>query len=444
MNIIIGLGESGFSIARFLLKQNKSIIVMDTRAAPPCLERFQKSFPNVKIILGNLDESLLLSATEIILSPGVPRALPPIAAAIAAGQSVIGDIELFARAVTAPVIAITGTNAKSTVTTLVGEMAKTAGLKTAVGGNLGTPALDLLLDENTADLFVLELSSFQLESTVSLKPTVATVLNVTADHLDRYRDFAEYSQTKKRIYHQAEKIVCYLEDPETDFDAKQKEQKYFFSKYPPKNQNIFGLIESHGELFLAQGEQLLLSTKALILSGQHNQLNALAALAIGYAFGLPMVAMLTTLKNFRGLPHRCQWVREHHDVVWYNDSKGTNVGATIAAIEGLSATSNKRDLILIAGGVGKGADFSELATVVRQKIKAVILLGEAAQILAKAFENDVPIQFATSMQEAVYFAEKTAKPGDRVLLSPACASLDMFKNFEQRGEVFMQCVNALS
>jgi len=441
LNIIIGLGESGLSIAKFLLKQKQSFIVMDTRIAPPGLEQFKILFPEVEIILGKLDQKLLSKADEIILSPGVSRATPEIAKIIAAGKSVIGDIELFARAVKAPVIAITGTNAKSTVTTLVGEMAKAAKLNVAVGGNLGIPALDLLAI-NSAELFVLELSSFQLESTKSLQPAVATVLNVTPDHLDRYPDFAAYAATKRKIYINAKKIVCFLEDQET-YSANQNQEKFYFSKDKSNNKNTFGLLQKSNKTFLTHGNEILLSADELNLSGQHDQINALSALAIGHAFGLPMAAMLDALKNFSGLPHRCQFVRKYKDVAWYNDSKGTNVGATIAAINGLS-TNFSAGLILIAGGVGKDADFSELALLVQQKIKTVILIGEAAPILSKVFGPKVDISFADSMQQAVDLAANLAQSGDRVLLSPACASLDMFNNFAHRGEVFTACVNSLS
>ncbi|MDX1901446.1 MAG: UDP-N-acetylmuramoyl-L-alanine--D-glutamate ligase [Gammaproteobacteria bacterium] len=447
--VVIGLGNSGFSIAKFLLQQGQDIVVMDTRAEPPCLAAFKKFFPEVKILLGNLDEAILHTADEIVLSPGVARSEPAIAKAIAKGKSVIGDIELFARHVKAPVIAITGTNAKSTVTTLVGEMARAAGLNVCVGGNLGTPALDLLAgdqllpassrsrNDGIPDVYVLELSSFQLESTRSLKPRVATVLNVTPDHMDRYADFAAYCKTKQLIYQNCETAVCYWEDENTHWSA---QNTLYFTKQTPSNEKIFGLRQEKGEAYLAQGDQLLLPVNDLLLRGEHDQLNALAALAIGFGFGLPMQAMLNALKNFRGLPHRCQLVREYHGVAWYNDSKGTNVGATIAAISGLAATHSGK-IILIAGGVGKGADFSELAREVQKHIKASVLIGESAKELAGLFK--IKTEFANSMEEAVNKANQFAQNGDRVLLSPACASLDMFKNFEHRGEVFVACVNAL-
>jgi UDP-N-acetylmuramoylalanine--D-glutamate ligase len=361
-----------------------------------------------------------------------------IAAQIERGIPVIGDIELFAHAVKVPVISITGTNAKSTVTTLVGLMAAAAGCHVEVGGNLGVPALALLSANPNANLFVLELSSFQLETTYSLKSAVATVLNITPDHMDRYDDLADYTRAKQRVYQHAEVAVCNRDDRLTDTNAP---RKIYFTLGIPK-ENEFGLQTKNNITYLAHGDHLLMPTTDLPVIGKHYQANALAALAIGYGYGWSFEPMLAVLREFNGLPHRCQFVRERDQVRWYNDSKGTNVGATLAAIEGLGSEI-KEKLILIAGGVGKNADFSELAPGIEKYTRHVVLIGDAANDIAHAIGNRASISFASTMDEAIHQAEHAAKPGDCVLLSPACASFDMFKNYEHRGCVFTELVEKL-
>ncbi len=441
MYIIIGLGATGLSCARYLKSEDIPFAVIDTRPNPPHLEEFKKAYPDVPLSLGALDGNLLDQASSVIISPGLSIKNPAILRQISKGTPVIGDIELFALKTKVPTIAITGTNAKSTVTTLVYEMAKTAGFKVKVGGNLGTPALDLLGEEKT-ELFVLELSSFQLETTFSLKPTIASVLNVTPDHMDRYATFEDYASAKRHIYSDCEIAVCNRDDPFTDCGKTFHKQKLQFTLNNPRDDE-FGLIENHGKFYLAHGSEVLLPVEELPILGKHFQANALAALAIGYGFGLPKEAMLNALKCFKGLPHRVQLVRGRQGVLWYNDSKGTNVGATLAAIEGLGGVI-KGKLILIAGGVGKNADFSSLIPSIEKYVKAVILIGQDANIIANVLGSSVPIQFAKSMEEAVLIAANCAEAGDSVLLSPASASFDMFKNFEHRGSVFMDIVNALS
>jgi UDP-N-acetylmuramoylalanine--D-glutamate ligase len=439
MHVIIGLGATGLSCARYLKSEDIPFAVIDTRESPPHLEQFKKDYPDIPLSLGAIDENLLDQAGSVIISPGLSVKHPAILRQISKGTPVIGDIELFALKTKIPTIAITGTNAKSTVTTLVYEMAKAAGFQAKVGGNLGTPALDLLNDP--AELFVLELSSFQLETTFSLKPTVASVLNVTPDHMDRYPTFEAYANTKKHIYSHCGVAVCNRDDPFTDCENAFHKQKIQFTLNTPR-EDEFGLIETHGKFYLAHGTEVLLPVEELPILGRHFQANALAALAIGYGFGLPKDAMLNALKHFKGLPHRVQRVRERQGVLWYNDSKGTNVGATLAAIEGFGGII-KGKLILIAGGVGKNADFSPLIPPIKKYVKTVILIGEDANIIAKVLGCGVNIQFATSMFDAVQIAAKEADAGDCVLLSPASASFDMFKNFEHRGNVFMDIVNAL-
>lgn len=438
LHIIIGLGTTGFSCAHYLAQKSIPFMVMDTRPSPPNLAEFKKLFPTIDLSLGKLDDGLLDKASKIIISPGVPLKLPQIARQLKRGIPVIGDIELFAQDIKKPVIAITGTNAKSTVTTLVGEMAAEAGINVEVGGNLGIPALDLFADSQ-AELFVLELSSFQLETTFSLAPKVATVLNVTPDHMDRYATLEDYSSAKQRIYSNCEVAVVNRDDPLTNCNH---QKKLSFTLSEPQ-QNEFGLLKKNSELYLAFEDKLLLPVRELPILGRHYQANALASLAIGYGYGLPFEPMLNTLIRFKGLPHRCQLVRERHGVCWYNDSKGTNVGAALAAIEGLGDVIEGK-LILIAGGVGKNADFSPLVMPIEKYVKSVVLIGDAAPILATVIGDRVDINFAKTMEEAVAVADKIATEGDSVLLSPACASLDMFNNFEHRGQVFTQVVRELA
>ncbi|HEX4045517.1 MAG TPA: UDP-N-acetylmuramoyl-L-alanine--D-glutamate ligase [Gammaproteobacteria bacterium] len=440
LQVVVGLGETGLSCARYFKARGLPFAMLDSRLEPPHLAAFQRDFPGVKVSVGQLNHELLSQATRIILSPGVALSEPAIVEQIKRGTPVMGDIELFAEAVSAPVIAITGTNAKSTVTTLVGLMAKKAGKKVQMGGNLGTPALDLLAD-SAADLFVLELSSFQLETTTSLKPQAATVLNISPDHMDRYHTLADYQQAKLRVYQHAQLAVCNRDDSLTECPAGIAQAKYHFTLQVPR-QREFGLSYQGSEAYLAHENQLLLAVRELPVVGKHYQANALAALAIGHGIGLPLDAMLAVLREFQGLPHRCQFVREWQDVRWYNDSKGTNVGATLAAIEGLGSEITGK-VILIAGGLGKNADFNDLLPAFLQYTRHVVLIGEAANEIAMVINGQVPVSFANNMAEAVQLAAAAALPKDSVLLSPACASLDMFKNYEHRGDVFMAQVQEL-
>jgi UDP-N-acetylmuramoylalanine--D-glutamate ligase len=350
---------------------------------------------------------------------------------------VIGDIELFARAAVAPVIAVTVSNGKSTVTTWVGEMARAAGRITRVGGNLGTPALDILQDEEP-DLYVLELSSFQLETTWSLAPAAAAVLNLSPDHLDRYSGVAEYAAAKQRIFRHAAVQVVNADDRLASalVDPRRPVRRFTLAK---PGDDEYGVAEHAGAEWLTRGGQPVVPVNALRVSGRHNVANALAALALGDAAGLPEAALVRALQNFQGLPHRMQWVAELNGVSWYNDSKGTNPGATCAAASGL-----QQPLVLLAGGDAKGADFSPLRDVLAGKARAVILFGRDAPLIESVLDGVVPVHHATSLQEAVRLASRTAQPGDAVLLSPACASFDMFSGYEQRGRVFMDAVRSLA
>ena len=437
LTAIIGTGITGLSVARFLAQQQQRFILLDTRSAPPNLAAVQAEFPGVHIECGELNPATLLACQEIIVSPGVAVATPAIAQAKAAGIPVVGDIELFVRYAKAPIVAITGSNAKSTVTTLVGEMAKTAGIKVAVGGNLGTPALELLRDE--VELYVMELSSFQLETVTKLNAKVATILNISADHLDRYADMRAYILAKLRVYFGAQHIVVNRQDVLTHPPlAAGVTPVYFGGK---ADFGAFGLLEHNGEEYLAKNLTPLLPSRELQIRGRHNVDNALAALALGDAAGIPMAAMLQTLRAFRGLRHRCEFVAEIAGVEFYNDSKGTNIGATLAAIKGLARVPAQ--LIVIAGGDGKGQDFRELTQALVEGNCRLVLIGRDAPLIAQAVGNQVPVRFANNLPQAVQQALALAQAGDAVLLSPACASFDMFKNYEDRGEQFCAAVQEL-
>jgi UDP-N-acetylmuramoylalanine--D-glutamate ligase len=434
-SIIVGLGKTGLSCARFLASRGESFIVMDDSESPSALDAFKAIFPHIPVYLGPLDPRLLLSAKKLIVSPGVSLKKPAIAQAIQKGVEVVGDIELFARCVQAPVIAITGSNAKSTVTTLVGYLLESIGLKVQVGGNLGIPSLDLLMAP-TPDYFVLELSSFQLEETISLAPYVATILNVSEDHMDRYQSFEDYKQAKHRIYHQSRYQLVNRQDINTY--PVESSHLISFGIDTPK-QNEFGLLQENEEVFLSFGKEKLISTRELRINGQHNWLNALAALAICHVLGIPLSKVLPALKQFEGLAHRCEFVAEKNGVRWYNDSKATNVGAAIAALTGLGSTISGK-LIWIAGGLGKNADFNLLSDSVKRYVRQGILMGEDAGLMQKSLQSEAQIVQVNSLESAVALASQVAAAGDVVLLSPACASFDMFKNFEHRGEVFKSLV----
>jgi len=351
------------------------------------------------------------------------------------GIEIVGDIELFARAVRAPVIGVTGTNGKSTVTSLVAHMAETAGRRVLAGGNLGTPALDLL-DQPLPDLYVLELSSFQLETTASLQLLGAVVLNVSADHLDRYGSIEQYSDAKRRIFAHAATVVLNADDPLVASMRRAGPRTLSFSIR--RADAHYGLVVDGSVTYLAHRGERLLDTARLKISGMHNVANALAALALGEAAGLSLADMLRALETFPGLPHRAAWVADAHEVRYVDDSKGTNVGATIAAVEGIS-----RPLVLIAGGQGKGQDFTPLAAALRGRVHTAVLIGKDAETIANALSGVCATLRAASMPEAVLAAARAARAGDVVLLSPACASLDMFRDYAERGEVFAAAVRQL-
>lgn len=441
--LVAGLGKTGLSIARYLHRKNQSFALFDTRKEAPGIQECRTEFPKSSLYLEQLPEELFNKVTAIITSPGLSLETPFFKKAQEKGIALYGDIECLAREITAPVVAITGTNGKSTVTTLVGEMAESAGLKVAVAGNIGTPVLDMI-DKQTYDLWVLELSSFQLDLTYSLSPTVATILNVTPDHLDRHHTLEAYREAKQRIYHQAQTILYNRDDvatvPLARYDTAQ--QVISFGKEAASSSNDWGLITKEGKICIAKGIHEVLPVDSLLIKGIHNWFNALAACALADAVGIPMDAMISVLQSFSGLNHRCQWVRTIDDVDWINDSKGTNIGATISAINGIGGSMQGK-IVLIAGGQGKGADFHELSQPIGDFVRSIVLIGEDADKIEAALADVVPITRTSSLDSAVAIAKSHAKPGDVVLLSPACASLDMFRDYNHRGEVFASAVKGL-
>ncbi|GAB1670926.1 UDP-N-acetylmuramoyl-L-alanine--D-glutamate ligase [Mannheimia haemolytica] len=414
---IIGLGTTGLSCVDFFKKKNANIQVIDTRANPAGADKLDVTIP---LHTGGLNSEWLLKSDLIVISPGLAVATPEIQQAIQAGVEIVGDVELFCWEAKAPIIAITGSNGKSTVTTLTTEMAKQAGIKVGMGGNIGVPVLSLL--EGDYDLFVLELSSFQLETTYSLKAKAATVLNISEDHMDRYDSIADYRQAKLRIYDNAENIIVNGEDAQTyPIQAVKKVIRFAEqnAEYSLRNQMLYS------------GDDAIIQTKQMLISGRHNEMNALAAMALAEAANVPREGIVKALQIYGGLPHRFQAVATNDGVRWVNDSKATNVGSTVAALNGLNIAGT---LYLLLGGDGKAADFSELKPLINKPNIVCYCFGQDGAALAELSEQSVLVE---TMQQAIEAIRPQLKKGDMVLLSPACASLDQFKNFEQRGEVFM-------
>ncbi len=437
--IVLGLGETGLSALRWLRTQGALLSVADTRENLTNADTVKRDMPEVEVHIGAFDATLLTAADLIVASPGVSLSTPAIQQAIASGIEVVGDVELFAqyRSSKAKVIAITGANGKTTVTTLVGEMCKAAGLKVAVAGNIGLPILDVL-SMPAADVYVLELSSFQLETTSSLVIDAATMLNLTEDHMDRYADLTEYAQAKARIFYHAKNQVLNRDDAWSMVMARPSLSLRTFGL--AQDQDNFGIKVLECETWLCEGKQQLINFKEMQIKGLHNASNALAALALCRAVGIGYEPLLNALRDFKGLPHRMNWVASIDDVDYYDDSKATNVGATCAALVGLAAK-----VVLIAGGDGKGQDFSALRQPVKNHARAIVLIGRDAPLIeASLLETDIPIYHGQDMPEAVVIAQRLARTGDAVLLSPACASFDMFKNYIQRAEVFIHSVERLA
>ncbi len=436
--LVVGLGKTGLSCVRYLSEQGRDIVVADTRTAPPGLEELRAGWPDIPVHLGPFDHDLFAGFNELVVSPGISTAEPAITGAGKQGARIRGDIDLFAEAADAPIIAITGSNGKTTVTTLLGEMARAAGRKVAIGGNIGTPALDLL--GQGADLYVLELSSFQLETTEELNALAATVLNVSDDHMDRYPNKMAYFQAKQRIFRGCRNAVVNLDDALSTPMARDTLRFLCFGFYRV-NPETFSTRDDDEGTWITFGFENLILASDLKLLGRHNISNVMAALALGHAAGLPMDVMLKVAREFPGLPHRCEFIRRFNDVDFINDSKGTNVGATVAAIESLVPETGK--VVLIAGGDGKGADFTALEAPIALHCRAVVLIGRDAPAIAEVLGSGIPVYRSASLADAVSRSAELARPGDRVVLSPACASFDMFRDYLDRGDQFRSLVEGL-
>ena len=449
--LVLGLGDTGRSCACWLAARDAQVSVADNRAAPPHAAELAETLPQVSLHTGEFDDALLQATELLVVSPGVPLAEPAVTRALAAGVEVVGDVELFARAIHAlnaqrehpmRVIAITGSNGKSTVTAMCGDMCRMAGQSVCVAGNIGLPVLDALLEIETGhapvpQVWVLELSSFQLETTSNLNADAATVLNLSEDHLDRYPGMDAYAAAKARIFSGDGVQVLNRDDPRSMAMALPGRRVVSFGLDRCPSDKNFGLCEDE----LCLGSDMLMPVSALPVAGLHNAANALAALALTRVLGLPMDALLRGLVHFKGLPHRVEKVAEIEGVTYFDDSKGTNVGATEAALYGMG----NRKAVVILGGDGKGQDFSPLKGAVEANARAVLLIGRDAPLIAAAIEGcGVETYPAANLREAVELAQRLAHVGDAVLLSPACASFDMFRNYVHRAEVFIEAVNKLA
>ncbi|WP_211197901.1 UDP-N-acetylmuramoyl-L-alanine--D-glutamate ligase [Permianibacter fluminis] len=438
-HVIAGLGKTGISVARYLRSRGVAFAVTDTRAQPPGVDQLREIAPDAECKFGALDAELLAKAEVIVLSPGLALAEPAIAAARSRGAQVIGDIELFVQVARAPIIAITGSNGKSTVTMLTGHLLNQAGKRALVGGNIGTPVLDLL-EQPVPDYYVLELSSFQLETTYGLRAAAATVLNISEDHMDRYASLTAYAEAKARIYHHANVAVFNADDRETRRDFDRAHRHVAFAIHHSNAE--YRVEHLNGRRWLTVGEQAFADLEHLPIQGEHNAANVLAAVALCEAVGVKAEKMRDGLRSFKGLPHRCVLVREHASVRYYNDSKATNVGAALAAISGIGPVITGK-LVMIAGGDAKGQDLLPLTSALAHYARAVVLLGRDAERVSAVVPDSVTQEFVDSIEEAVTAAAALAEPGDAVLLSPACASLDMFRNYEERGDRFARAVELL-
>ena len=449
--LVLGLGESGLAVARWCDRQGASVRVLDTRIDPPYLKELRTSVPGAEFYTGSMnegfDKQLLTGVDLLVISPGLSAGTMAVIHARALGLPVVGEIELFAWGLESlgmrretQVIAITGTNGKTTTTTLVGHLCRAAGRSTGVGGNISPAALTALMAAQDAgalpQVWVLELSSFQLETLESLNAEAATVLNITDDHLDRYIDLDDYAQAKARVFFGNGAQVLNRDDLRVKRMAIAGRQVISFGLDAPGDERDFGLRENRGEPWIVRGDQFLIAISELPIAGLHNAANAMAALALCAAIGLDPVVLLPALRQFRGLPHRVERVAEIDGVTYYDDSKGTNVGATVAALQGMG-----RKVVIILGGDGKGQDFSPLKQAVAAHARAVILIGRDGPLIGEAITGcGVPVESAVDLPEAVKKSAVAARHGDAVLLSPACASFDMFRSYEHRAQVFIETV----
>ncbi len=442
-------------MARWLARRGAQVRVADSRAGPPHAAALARELPRVPLVTGAFSAQTFEGAELIAVSPGIDRRRGPVAAAVKRGVPVVGDVELFSQALKQPgtrdpglgtvrILAVTGSNGKSTVTAMAGEICRAAGRETIVAGNIGVPVLDALAaieaGGRVPQVFVLELSSFQLESTQSLEPGAAAMLNLTEDHLDRYDGMTDYAAAKARVFTGSGVQVLNRDDRWSMGMARAGRTLYTFGLGAPCADTEWGIARGPGAGTLVRGRHPLMAVDGLALTGLHNAANALAAHALAHAIGAPDDALERALKSFAGLPHRMQKVAELAGITYFDDSKGTNVGAAMAALTGM-----KRPVVLIAGGDGKGQNFTPLAPAVRRCARAVVLIGRDADRIAQALAGSgVPMARAASMEEAVAAARDAARPGDAVLLSPACASYDMFRNYVHRGEAFIAAVKRLT
>lgn len=432
--LVVGCGVSGVSAARFAAAHGAAVRVVDSRVDPPAAAALRRDCPRAELRTGALEPAALEGIDRLVVSPGVDLREPIIAAARARGLPVVGDVEWFAQVAVAPVIAITGSNGKSTVTAWIGEIARAAGLEVAVGGNFGTPALDLLADD--VELYVLELSSFQLELTESLAAAAATVLNVSADHIDRHGDVENYAALKARIYRGAGVALVNADDARVAAMDTGDARVVRFGSGAGCEYRLYG--DAHGES-LARGNRPWLGCDALRLTGRHNRINALAVWALAEAAGLHPDVIRAGLTAFPGLPHRCETVAEHRGVIWVNDSKGTNLGALMASLEGMPAP-----VILLAGGQAKDADFTPLGPLAGARARAVIVFGQDGERVAAAVGGHVAVYRVDTLRAAVLQAAALARSGDTVLLSPGCASFDQFAGYAERGAAFVAAVREVA
>lgn len=436
-DLVFGLGETGLSIARYLKRSGRPARFVDTRKMPPGVEELAKIDPAADVLLAEAPRDLLKKTSRVIVSPGVPDREPLLVAARAAGIDVVSDIELFVQEARAPFVAVTGSNGKSTVTTLLALMFEAAGKNALAGANLGNPALDLLA-QPVPDAYVLELSSFQLMRTRNLPAKVAALLNVTPDHLDWHASEAEYREAKYRIFREAQAAVFNREDREAEKAIAESVPRVSFGPDEPAGKD-YGIAVEDGIRFLTCGEQALLDVDDIALAGEHNRMNALAAIAAGRLMGLELSPMLQVLMEFPGLPHRMQLVASFDDVDYVDDSKATNIGAATASVLAVDGP-----VVLVAGGDAKGGDFATFADAIHEKLRAAILIGRDGPAIARALKGRTTVFQAADMRTAVPIAVQLARPGDTVLLAPACASFDQYKSYAERGQDFRQHVEALA
>lgn len=431
---IIGVGATGLSCARYLRSRGESFSLCDTRSSPPGAADVLREFSGVDIYFGELPFQVLRNSKHLLVSPGVSLETHAIKQVLDQGVALRSDLDLFRAEVSCPIACVTGSNGKSTVATLLAEMAQAADIKVCLCGNIGLPVLDAI--DESVELYVLEVSSFQLERSAALNANVATILNISADHMDRYSDLQSYTASKQRVFLNADKCIVNRDDAASNTNSGEAYSSFGLSV---PDTGLFGVAQIADEAYLMYGDSPLLAISDMRLQGTHNVSNGLAALALAQAVDIPLSVACDTLRTFAGLPHRCEHIANIEGRSFINDSKGTNIGATVAALEGLGVAGD-RSMVLIAGGVGKGANFSELAEAVSAHAHSVLVYGEDAENIAAALQAHSAIYRCTDLADAVSQAYQLADAGDTVLFSPACASFDMFENFEQRGNRFREAV----